>query len=140
MDGHAYHYEVGDFDVRTVSAHIPMSNQLHAELTGEVRVTDPETGGEKGTKLARYDLIPAGPLLQLAEHYGIGARKYADRNWERGYAWSLSFAALQRHAWAFWMGEDTDGETLSHHMAAVAFHAFALMHFGDTDTGTDDRP
>jgi hypothetical protein len=106
----------------------------------EVRVTDPDTGGEKGTKLARFDLIPAGPLLQLAEHYGIGARKYADRNWERGYAWSLSFAALQRHAWAFWNGEDLDPETQSHHMAAVAFHAFALIEFGNTDTGTDDRP
>jgi hypothetical protein len=110
------------------------------QWAAEVRVTDPETGGEKGTKLARFDLIPAGPLLQLAEHYGIGARKYADRNWERGYAWSLSFAALQRHAWAFWNGEDNDPETQSHHMAAVAFHAFALMQFGDTDTGTDDRP
>jgi hypothetical protein len=106
----------------------------------EVRITDPETGGEKGTKLARYDLIPAGPLLQLAEHYGKGAAKYDAHNWRRGYAWSLSFAALQRHAWAFWNGEDNDPETQSHHMAAVAFHAFALIHFGDTDTGTDDRP
>jgi hypothetical protein len=106
----------------------------------EVRVTDPETGGEKGTKLARYDLIPAGPLLQLAEHYGKGAAKYDAHNWRRGYAWSLSFAALQRHAWAFWNGEDRDPETQSHHMAAVAFHAFALIHFGDRELGTDDRP
>jgi hypothetical protein len=154
-------------DVQKISAYIPLSSELYFDLVGppsadvevdyeplpfygkvpnwtdvtdEVRVTDPETGGEKGTKLARFDLIPTGPLWQLAEHYGKGAAKYADRNWQRGYAWSLSFAALQRHAWAFWNGEDLDPETQSHHMAAVAFHAFALMEFDSTDTGTDDRP
>jgi hypothetical protein len=117
-----------------------LKNEAPYRTADERRVTDPETGGEKGTKLARYDLIPAGPLLQLAEHYGIGAAKYEPNNWRRGYAWSLSFAALQRHAWAFWNGEDNDPETQSHHMAAVAFHAFALIEFGGTDTGTDDRP
>jgi hypothetical protein len=106
----------------------------------ETRVTDPETGGEKGTKLARFDLIPAEPLWELAEHYGRGAAKYEDRNWEKGYAWSLSYAALMRHAVAFWQGQNNDPETDSHHMAAVAFHAFALIEFWNQGLGTDDRP
>jgi hypothetical protein len=106
----------------------------------EVRVIDPETGGEKGTKLARFDLIPADALWQLAEHYGIGATKYADRNWERGYDWSLSYAALMRHAVTFWQGHDIDSETGSHHMAAVAFHALALLTFDITHPEKDDRP
>lgn len=106
---------------------------------GEERVVNPSTGGAKGRKLARFDLLPAAPLREVSEHYGRGARKYESRNWERGYEWSLSFAALQRHAWEFWNGEDRDQETGSHHMAAVVFHALALMEFGRTHPELDDR-
>lgn len=108
--------------------------------SGEVRITNPTTGGEKGQKLARYDLIPANPLRQLAEHYGKGARKYSERNWERGYDWSLNFAALMRHAWAWWDREDVDEETGSNHMVAVVWHAFALLEFHNTHPELDDRP
>ena len=107
--------------------------------TTEVRVTS-TTGGEKGTKAARYDLVPAGPLRQLAELYGRGAAKYAPRNWERGYDWSLSFAALNRHLWQFWSGEDLDEETDMPHLAAVGFHAFALLQFMEEHRDFDDRP
>ena len=107
---------------------------------GEVRTVNPVTGGEKGVKLARFDLLPASPLWQVAEHYGKGAEKYEDRNWERGYEWSKSFQALMRHAWSFWNGETHDPETGSHHMAAVVFHAFALMEFTETHPELDDRP
>jgi hypothetical protein len=106
--------------------------------SGEVRTTS-STGGEKGVKPARFDLIPAGPMWEVAEHYGRGAEKYEDRNWERGYEWSKSFGAMMRHAWAFWRGEDCDPETGSHHMAAVVFHALALIEFGRTQRAFDDR-
>lgn len=105
----------------------------------EVRVVDKDTGGEKGSKLARYDLIPVDPLRQLAEHYGKGAQKYDVRNWERGYAWGLSYAALQRHANAFWSGEDIDPDSRSNHMIAVAWHALALVEFCRTHVEKDDR-
>lgn len=107
--------------------------------TGEVRTKDPVTGGEKGAKLARFDLLPAGPLWQLAEHYGRGAKKYQDHNWRRGYKWSLNFAAMMRHAWAWWRGESIDAETGSSHMVAVAWHAFSLIEFETEKIGTDDR-
>lgn len=106
---------------------------------GEVRVTDPDTGGEKGQKVARFDLIPKDFLWAFAEHYGRGAAKYAERNWEKGYKWSLSFAALQRHATALEMGEDIDPETGSHHALAVAWHAASLYAFWNRGLGTDDR-
>lgn len=105
----------------------------------EIRVVS-STGGEKGSKLARYDLIPVEPLRLLAEHFGRGARKYEDRNWERGYDWSLSFAALQRHAWQFWGGEDIDPETGSPHMVAVAWHALALVEYMAAHPEFDNRP
>lgn len=104
----------------------------------EVRVTS-STGAEKGSKLARFDLIPVGPLTELAEHFGRGAKKYADRNWEAGYDWSLSFAAMQRHAWQFWNGEDIDPETGSKHIIAVAWHALALAQFMDQHPDFDNR-
>lgn len=108
-------------------------------MTSEVRTVS-STGGEKGVKLARFDLLPAGPLSTVAEHYGKGASKYEARNWERGYEWSKSFGALMRHAWAFWGGEDIDVETGSPHMAAVVFHALALLEFAGTHPEFDDRP
>lgn len=105
----------------------------------EVRVTS-STGGEKGSKAARFDLIPPRPLSTIAELYGFGAVKYDDHNWAKGYDWSLSFAALQRHAWAFWNGEDNDAETQLPHMASVAFHAMALIQFMEDHPDFDNRP
>lgn len=105
----------------------------------EIRTVDPDTGAEKGTKLARYDLIPQGALRELAEHYGRGAKKYADHNWRRKYDWSKSYAALCRHLQQFWDGEDYDEETGSKHIIAVAWHAFVLATYMDENREKDDR-
>ncbi len=118
-------------------------------MTGEVRTVS-ATGGAKGVKLERVDLIPVGPLLEVARLFGKGALKYDDHNWRRGYEWSKSIAALQRHALAFQAGQDFDEHepgcaedcvqhTERHHMAAVCFHAMALIEFGQTHPEFDDR-
>lgn len=107
---------------------------------GETRITNATTGASKGSKAARFDLIPVPALTELAELYGFGVKKYAARNWEGGYDLSLSYAALQRHANAWWGGEDTDEETTLSHMAAVAWHAFTLMTLLKTHPEMDDRP
>ena len=108
-----------------------------------------ETGGAKGQKLAAYHLIPQDVLWRLAEHYGRGARKYDERNWERGYPWSSSAAALQRHFASFWNGDDIDHdpslyvegeEHTSRHIDAVVWHAVCLSAFDLRHIGTDDRP
>jgi rubredoxin len=109
-------------------------------MTEERRVRNDRTGGEKGQKLARYDLIPVYPLTALAEHYGRGAEKYFDRNWELGVNWSLPYAALMRHVTAWWNGEETDPETGTSHLSAVAWHAFALLEYTKTHPELDDRP
>ncbi|WP_063042238.1 MULTISPECIES: dATP/dGTP diphosphohydrolase domain-containing protein [Nocardia] len=105
----------------------------------EVRTTS-STGGQKGVKPARFDLIPPQALFAVAEHYGKGALKYDDHQWLKGYEWSKSFSAMMRHAWAFWSGEDFDPETGTPHMAAVNFHANALLVFMDRFPEFDDRP
>jgi hypothetical protein len=100
----------------------------------EARYVDPETGGEKEQKLARFDLIPWDSMTRVAQRYGTGAEKYSDRNWERGYPWSLSIAALYRHMAAFCEREDNED-----HLAAVVFHALALMRFEEEYPEADDR-
>lgn len=104
----------------------------------EVRVVDPETGGEKGEKLASFSLVPSDWLWALAEHYGKGALKYARKNWQRGYAWHLSCDAHDRHYHAWRMGERDDPETGSHHLLAAAWHLIALWWFEKHGKGTDD--
>lgn len=115
-----------------------------SRMVEEQRVKNPITGGEKGQKLARLDLVPARPLWELAEHYGKGAHKYSERNWEKGYDWSLSYQAAMRHLLKFWQGErwEYDPETgyYMDHLAAAAFHIFALMEFGHTHPELDNRP
>lgn len=160
--------------------------------SGEVRTVNEKTGGEKGVKLARMDLVPADVLMLLSEHYGKGAAKYTkygdctcveiatqnestlsecvdpatkngsfqterkhlpgcgalkvqsgDRNWEKGYEWSKSYAALLRHLLLWWNGEDTDMDEVFgefHHLDAVLFHAMALRRFSLEHGDLDDRP
>lgn len=97
-------------------------------------------GVKYDTDKARYDLIPADALEALANHYRYGAKKYEDRNWEKGIKYSRIFAAMMRHAWAFWRGEEIDEESGAHHMVAVAWCAFALFHYWNRKQGElDDR-
>lgn len=107
----------------------------------EMRLTDPKTGGKKARKLSRFDLLPPDALIALAEHYGRNCEKYEDRNWEKGYAWGLSFRALMTHACQWWAGEDMDPDSQgrTNHMVAVAWHALTLLAFQMRGLGTDDR-
>lgn len=108
-------------------------------MAEEVRYTDPNTGAQKGVKKARFDLIPPKALFEIAEHYGVGAEKYAEHNFRKGYPWGHSFAALNRHLWAFWLGEDYDDETGSKHIISAAWHCIALSTFMDDHPELDNR-
>ena len=99
----------------------------------------PNTGLRYDDGKPRFDLIPPEAVIALAAHYERGARKYADRNWEKGMAWGKCFASMQRHAWAWSNGEDIDAETDTHHMIAVAWNALALYTYAMRKIGTDDR-
>jgi Domain of unknown function (DUF5664) len=92
-----------------------------------------------GGKL-RFDLIPVKPLQEVARVYTIGAAKYADRNWERGLSWGRIYAAMQRHANAWWSGERNDPVDKQHHLASVVWCALALMEYENSHPELDDRP
>lgn len=91
-----------------------------------------------GGKL-RYDLLPIRPLAEVVKVYTLGAKKYADRNWELGIEWSRVYGALQRHANAYWGGEVLDPELGTNHLASVIWCALALMEFEQTHAELDDR-
>ena len=111
--------------------------------TTEIRTTNETTGGQKGSKLQRFGSIPASVLLELAEHYGKGVRKYPNTgkgpNYTRGYEWHLSYEAAMRHLTQFWAGEDEDPETGSKHVIAAAWHCITLALFMETHPELDDR-
>jgi hypothetical protein len=94
----------------------------------EKRITS-DTGGQKGQKPARFDLIPAPFLWTLALVFGFGSKKYDDDNYRKGYPWKLSYGALQRHLALFWMGEWADDESRLPHLVHAAWHSLVLFMF-----------
>ena len=71
----------------------------------------------------RFDLIPFQPMMRLARHYEAGAKKYSDRNWERGMNISRYVDAAMRHLVKY-----ADGWNDEDHLSAVAWNVFAIMH------------
>src|SRR6266850_5329226 len=106
---------------------------------GETIIIDTKTGGAKGQKPERFDLIPMAALEEVARVYGMGAKKYDDYNWLKGYKWSLSFGAMLRHISLWMMGQSTDKESGLHHLAHAAWHCLTLMSFELYQLGSDDR-
>jgi hypothetical protein len=105
----------------------------------ETRTTS-STGGVKGVKRAQLGALDPSALLRVAEVAGFGGEKYARYNYLRGYEWSKSFDALQRHLLLFWSGEDEDNESGYSHLAHAAWHCLALLAFVDRYPQFDDRP
>jgi hypothetical protein len=63
-----------------------------------------------------------------------------ERNWEQGFQWSRTYAALQRHLMAWWAGENTDDESGQSHLAHAMCNLMFLMEFENTHGERDDRP
>ena len=112
---------------------------IATQRTGETRIVDPTTGGEKGAKLAELGAVDPVALHRLAEVAGYGGQKYARGNFMKGFRWSLSYDALQRHLGSFWSGEQNDPESGLPHLAHAMWHCGALISFSERGIGTDDR-
>jgi 5'(3')-deoxyribonucleotidase len=88
----------------------------------------------------RHDLVPAFAQEQYAKVLTAGAKKYADRNWEKGMAWSKVLASCERHLQAIKRGEDYDPETGVLHSAHVMCNAAFLTEYYRIFPQGDDRP
>ena len=96
-------------------------------------------GRKDDDEKARMDLLPADVLLEVGKRLKVGADKYSDRNWELGMDWGRPYAALMRHALAWWGGELEDPETGQDHMIAVICNAIFLYEYAKHGLGEDTR-
>lgn len=99
--------------------------------------------GKEGRKFdsekPRWDLLPFDALDDVAMVLKYGAKKYADRNWEKGMAWGRLLGAGLRHASAWALGQDLDAESGLPHLAHAACCFLMLLALVRRREGTDDR-
>ena len=87
-----------------------------------------------------WHLLPGDALEEIVQVLEFGSIKYSARNWEKGMAWHRPFAALMRHMWAWWRGENADPETGLSHLAHAGACVLFLIAYEHRKVGTDDRP
>ena len=88
----------------------------------------------------RFDLLPGDALFEIVKVFTQGAKKYEERNWEKGMRWGKHYAAMQRHLWKWWNGSSVDEESGLNHLAHAAFGCLALLAYELRKVGEDDRP
>jgi hypothetical protein len=116
-----------------------------AAQDGEMSVS--ETGAmRKNRGKPRFDLIPPSWGLVLARILTFGARKYEDRNWEKGLPIMETLASAERHLNKVKRGELIDADSGEPNLGLAAWNALAAMEcLRRIDAGTlpaslDDRP
>lgn len=88
---------------------------------------------------SRMDLVASEFVEGIGRIQAFGAAKYSERNWEKGMSWGRCFAALMRHCWAFWRGEELDPETGECHLLHAGTMLMYLYCYWTRKVGTDDR-
>lgn len=88
----------------------------------------------------RTDLLPPFAINQLAKVLTLGAKKYAERNWELGMKWSNVISSLKRHISRIEEGEDYDKESGMLHASHVMCNAAFLTEYYKIYPQGDDRP
>ena len=79
---------------------------------------------EPATGKGRYDLISPFALHRLAQHYENGAKKYSERNWEKGLPAGRMLDSARRHINQYMMGNADED-----HLAAATWNLFCVMEF-----------
>ncbi|MEM1953381.1 MAG: DUF5664 domain-containing protein [Candidatus Caldarchaeum sp.] len=70
----------------------------------------------------RFDLLPPLALRQLALQFEIGAKKYGERNWEKGMPLSWFIDSGLRHLFQFLSGEEDED-----HLRAAAWNIMVAL-------------
>jgi hypothetical protein len=102
-----------------------------------------ETGAVRESLGATYTRhIPLEAIAAAAVSFEYGAKKYADRNWEKGLPWQQMIDSLKRHVEDFERRRDyDDGEDGSdlHQVCMIMASAMMLTASVIREIGTDDR-
>ena len=118
-----------------------MSKEVKYIDVKDAEIVEPKHKGLRfNTGKKRFDLVHAWAHEQMVDVLTVGANKYAERNWERGMAWSNVIASLKRHLNAIEKGEDFDPETTLLHAAHIACNAHFLTAYYKIYPQGDDRP
>lgn len=88
----------------------------------------------------RYDLMSPVSNEGTAKVLTYGAKKYRDRNWENGIAYSRLYRAALGHLQDFWRRNDIDSESNLHHLDHAAANIHMLQHLSIVGPKMDDRP
>jgi hypothetical protein len=115
------------------AANPSQSTEMFDEPPGECRKS-----AESASK-PRLELLPVAALEQIAGALTFGAGKYGDHNWCRGARWGRYYAALLRHLFAWWSGENCDPETGLSHLAHAGACLLFLIEYETRGWGSDDR-
>lgn len=90
----------------------------------------------------RYDLITPIGLKRLAHTYAVGAKKYNDRNWEKGQPFSVLLNHARDHINDFIAQQldlgDELGISKEDHLAHAVWNLMAIMHFQTTHPEMND--
>jgi len=126
----------------------PISNKELEHLLGLTKSLKYEAKSWKETKEGakhdqeknRLELFPPETIEAISHILTFGAKKYTDRNWEKGIKWSRVFGATLRHLFAWWRGEDKDLESgMSHLWHAGCCITFLIAYECRGMTNFDDR-
>jgi Domain of unknown function (DUF5664) len=118
------------------------SDETQPTLSSSTAAWEPEGEARKSLESAtkpRLELVPWAAVTEIAEVLTFGAKKYDANNWCRGARWGRYFAALCRHVFAWWRGEDKDQETGLSHLAHAGCCLVFLMEYQRNNWGEDDR-
>lgn len=102
-----------------------------------------ETGAVRESLGATYTRhIPLEAIAAAAASFEYGAKKYSDRNWEKGLPWQQMIDSLKRHVEDFERRRDyddsEDGSDL-HQVCMIMASAMMLTASVIREIGTDDR-
>lgn len=129
-----------------------LTRQLGSATGAAIKGTAPtkQEGRKDDADKARVDLFPGDAMLAISDILTLGAKKYADRNWEKGMRWGRVFAACMRHMWAWWQGKgptnesfvfgELDDETGRSHLWHAGCCIVFLIAYEMRKVGEDDRP
>lgn len=110
---------------------------------GEEIMSEPVGATTPGIKFdddkLRVDLMPVDAMESIAAVLTFGAKKYNDRNWEKGMNWSRLYRAAVNHLWQWWKGKDLDDETGLPHLAHAATCVIFLLSYHLRHTAKDQR-
>lgn len=98
-----------------------------------------QEGMKFDSEKTRLELIAPYATEQMGKILTSGAKKYGDRNWEKGMAFSRIIGAIKRHTLAIERGEDFDKESGLLHSAHVLCESMFLTEYYKIFPQGDDR-